>query len=96
MSEPTTFEIVLRGRASARLLRPLLDDFTFDRTTDGDTRLVGVVRDAAHLHGVVAHLTSVNVELVSIVPADRSVVGHSPTDCTVANPGTHPEWSTQS
>lgn len=82
MSEPTTFEIVLRGRASARLLRPLLDDFTVDHTLEGTTRLVGVVRDASHLHGVVAHLTSVNVELISIVPA------------TLSNP--NPEWSTPS
>jgi hypothetical protein len=67
MSEPTTFEIVIRGRASARLLRPLLDDFTLDHTSDGNTRLVGEVRDAAQLHGAVAHLTSVNVELISIV-----------------------------
>ena len=75
MSEPTNFEIVLRGRASARLLRPLLDDFTFDRPSDGNTRLVGVVRDSAHLHGVVSHLTSVNVELISIMPVDRPAVG---------------------
>ena len=85
MSEPTTCEIVIRGRASARLLRPLLDDFTFDHTTDGNTRLVGVVRDAAHLHGVVSHLTSVNVDLVSIVPVARP---------GITNPGiTNPEWS---
>jgi hypothetical protein len=77
MSEPTTFEIVIRGRANARLLRPLLDDFTFDHPSDGNTRLLGVVRDAAHLHGVVSHLTSVNVELISIVPVDRHVVGPS-------------------
>jgi hypothetical protein len=81
MSEPTTFEIVIRGRASARLLRPLLDDFTFQHPADGNTRLVGVVRDAAHLHGVVAHLTSVNVELISIVAADRPVVEHSLPGC---------------
>jgi hypothetical protein len=72
MPEPTTFEIVLRGRASARLLRPLLDDFTFHVTPNGDTRLVGALRDASHLHGVVAHLTSVNVELVSIAPAPQT------------------------
>ncbi len=81
MSEPTTCEIVLRGRATARLLRPLLDDFSFDHPADGNTHLTGVVRDAAHLHGVVAHLTSVNVELISIVPVDRPVVGPSPTGC---------------
>ena len=81
MTEPTTYEIVIRGRASARLLRPLLDDFRFahtgDRTGDGVTRLTGVIRDAAHLHGVVAHLTSVSVELISVTPVTRST--QSPT-----------------
>jgi len=73
MNEPTTYEIVIRGRANARLLRPLLDDFLVDHHVEGITRLVGEVRDAAHLHGVVAHLTSVNVELISIAPLAASV-----------------------
>jgi hypothetical protein len=68
MPEPTTYEIVIRGRAGARLLRPLLDDFTFEHTGDGFTRLIGQVRDAAQLHGVVTHLTSVSAELISIAP----------------------------
>ncbi len=68
MSERTTYEIVIRGRASARLLRPLLDDFTFDHSTEGTTRLVGEVTDAAHLHGLYAHLASVNADVVSIAP----------------------------
>jgi hypothetical protein len=68
MTEPTTYEIVIRGRASARFLRPLLPDFAFDHSVDGVTRLVGEVRDSSHLHGVVAHLTSVNSELISIAP----------------------------
>jgi hypothetical protein len=71
MSEPITYEIVLRGRPSTRRLRPLLDDFTIDTSIDNATRLVGDICDPAHLHGVVAHLTSVNVELISIAP-DRS------------------------
>ncbi len=71
MSEPTTYEIVLRGRPGTRLLRPFLDDFTIDTSIDSVTRLVGDVCDPAHLHGVVAHLTSVNLEIVSIAP-DRS------------------------
>ena len=97
MSEPTTFEIVLRGRASARLLRPLLDDFTCDHPADGTTRLVGTVRDASHLHGVVAHLTSVNVELISIVAAGRPVVERPLPDPTPhQNPNHDPQWSTQS
>ena len=69
MTEPTTYEIVLRGRATARLLRPLLDDFSFDHSEEGVTRLTGGIRDAAHLHGVMAHLTSVSVELISVAPA---------------------------
>ena len=69
MSPRTTYEIVIRGRASARLLRPLLDDFTIDHASEGVTRLVGDVGDAAHLHGILAHLTSVNAEVISIAPA---------------------------
>jgi hypothetical protein len=68
MTEPTSYAIVIRGHAPARLLRPLLDDFSFDRTELGVTRLIGEIRDAAHLHGVVAHLTAVGVELISVGP----------------------------
>jgi hypothetical protein len=84
MFEPTTYEIVIRGRANARVLHPLLDDFVCehiddragdsagnrvaDQDAEGFTRLVGVVHDPAHLHGVVAHLTSMNAELISIAP----------------------------
>jgi hypothetical protein len=68
MTTATTYELVLRGRASARLLRPLLDEFTVDHSTAGVTRLVGPVIDACHLHGVLAHLTSVGVELISFGP----------------------------
>lgn len=76
MTEPTTYEVVIRGRANARLLRPLLDDFslthTGDHSGDGVTRLIGEIRDAAHLHGVVAHLTSVGVDLISVAPVAQS------------------------
>ena len=92
MSEPTTFEIVLRGRASARLLRPLLDDFALSHTSAGDTCLVGAVRDAAHLHGVVAHLTAVNVELVSIVPLTADLTAGL-TPAPELTPEVQPEWS---
>lgn len=68
MSQPTPYEIVIRGRASARLLRPLLDDFTIDHASAGVTRLIGDIGDPAHLHGVLAYLTSVNTDVVSIAP----------------------------
>ena len=89
MSEPHLVEIVLKGRAGAQTLRPLLDDFTLHHTPDGNTHLVGTARDAAHLHGVVAHLTSMNTELVSIVPVDTDPF-HP------ALPNLNPEWNTPS
>ena len=79
MPSTTTYEIVLRGRPSARLLRPLLDDFTFDHGGDGVTRLVGEIGDSSHLHGVLAHLTSVNVDVVSIAPAPAPTAHDHPT-----------------
>lgn len=68
MTTSTTYEIVIKGRATARFLRPLLDDFAIDHSVEGVTRLTGDVRDSAHLHGIVAHLSAVNVELISIGP----------------------------
>ena len=99
MNEPTTYEIVVKGRANARLLRPLLDDFslTFSAGCAGDgasdrvegvTRLIGEVRDAAHLHGVVAHLTSVNVELISIAPQAAVVTAPTTNVFPTTNNGT--------
>jgi hypothetical protein len=72
----TTYRIVLRGCPSARLLRPLLDDFTVDHTAAGVTRLVGEIADASALHGVLTHLTSVNVDVVCVMPLDDPVDQH--------------------
>ncbi|MEO8692354.1 MAG: hypothetical protein ABI658_02495 [Acidimicrobiales bacterium] len=80
MPQPTTYEIVLRGRASARVLRPLVDDFTLEYPRDGVTRLVGAVSDAAHLHGILSHLTSVNVELISVRALDLHALDLHPID----------------
>ncbi|GIH28544.1 hypothetical protein Aph01nite_68540 [Acrocarpospora phusangensis] len=74
MSQPTRYEIVIRGRVSERLLRPLIDDFAIDHGGDGVTRLVGIINDTSHLHGVLAHLTSVNIEVISITPLDGAPV----------------------
>ncbi|MDN5795798.1 MAG: NAD(P)-dependent alcohol dehydrogenase [Intrasporangium sp.] len=66
MPRPVPYEIVIRGRASARLLWPLQDDFTIDTADHHVTRLVGEVVDASHLHGILTHLTSVNLEVISV------------------------------
>lgn len=63
-----THEIVLRGRIGHHVLGPFVDDFTVVHDRPGVTRLVGVVRDASHLHGLVAFLASINAELISITP----------------------------
>lgn len=69
MIEPTTYEIELKGNVGSRSLRPLIDDFSVDDSEPGVTRLVGIITDAAHLHGLVAYLASMNVEIMSIAPA---------------------------
>jgi hypothetical protein len=69
---PITYEICIRGRASRRLLRPLLDDFTIEHDRDGNTHLVGEIVDQAQLHGVLARLTQLNAELISVVRTDPS------------------------
>ena len=79
MTEPCTYELVLRGRASTRLLRPLLDDFAVDHARSGVTRLVGCVTDPCHLYGVLAHLTSVGIELISMGPATPTARPAPPT-----------------
>ena len=49
MTEPTSYELVIKGRATAGLLRPLLDDFSFDRAELGVTRLTGEIRAAIYM-----------------------------------------------
>ena len=68
MHDVHTHEIVLRGRLGQRVLGPFMDDFTVDHDEVGLTRLVGTVRDSSHLHGLVAYLSSINAELISITP----------------------------
>lgn len=84
MTTATTYEIVIKGRASTRFLRPLIDDFVIDHSVEGVTRVTGDVRDAAQLHGIVAHLTSVGAELISIGPIAPSQ------DTSAHPPDVHP------
>lgn len=71
VTEETCYEIELRGRVGERLLRPVIDEFTIEVTERGTTLLVGPVRDPAHLHGLVMHFTSCNVEVLRLGPVDR-------------------------
>ena len=75
MPRPSRYEIEIRGRATERILRPVVDDFQIDVTGHGTTRLVGDIRDASHLNGLLAHFTSMNVEVVGL----RRIDGPDPT-----------------
>ena len=70
MNEPATYQIVIRGHATDRILGHLSDDFDIDHPQPETTQLTGVIRDPAHLHGVLLHLTSVAIEIVSVTPAN--------------------------
>ena len=92
MDEPTGYRIVIRGDAGERVLRPFADDFTVT-SADGGTALVGPVRDAAHLHGLLVHLTALNAEVVSVNPVTSDPVTTDPvatdpvaTDAVTTNP----------
>ena len=70
MNEPITYEIVIRGHASERMLGAFRDDFEIEVTDAGTTRLTGTSRDAAQLHGVFTHLTSRAIDIVRLTPAE--------------------------
>ena len=63
------YRIEVRGRVSDRMLGPYVDEFVISRTRRSTT-LSGHIRDPAHLHGVVAHLTGIGLVLVSVVALD--------------------------
>ncbi|MGI9614877.1 MAG: rhodanese-like domain-containing protein, partial [Acidimicrobiales bacterium] len=69
MTIVNSYRVELRGRLSDAVLGPYVDDFVVSRTQN-HTVLTGAVRDAAHLHGIVTHLTSMGLELVSVAEID--------------------------
>ncbi len=62
----TRYEIEIGGHASDRVLRPVVDEFTVELTAAGTTRLVGDVLDSSHLNGLLAHFSSLNVEVLAL------------------------------
>lgn len=71
MTRSARYEIEMHGRATERILRPVIDDFRIEPTEHGTTRLVGEVRDASHLNGLLAHFTSMNVDVVALRRLDE-------------------------
>ena len=56
------------GKASERILARLRDDFSIEPIAGRHTRLVGEIRDPAHLHGVINQLISLAIDIVSLTP----------------------------
>jgi hypothetical protein len=77
---PTRYEIEIGGHASDRVLRPVIDEFTIDFTQVGTTRLVGTIRDPSHLNGLLAHFTSLNVEVMALRRLDQTTGAMFPTN----------------
>lgn len=74
MPTSTRYEIEIRGRATDRLLRPVVDDFRIEVTDHGTTRLTGEIRDSSHLNGLLAHFTSMNVDVVELRRLDDTAL----------------------
>ncbi len=71
MTGPATYRIELRGRRSDDILAPYRHEFIVSRTAD-NTVLVGQVRDPAHLHGIVNHLTIGGFELLGATATEST------------------------
>ena len=79
MPPSTAYEILIRGHASERVLARLNDDFSIERAPGQHTRLIGEIRDAAHLHGVITQLTALAIEIVSLTPVEPERPSLQPT-----------------
>ena len=69
----TRYEIEIGGHASDRVLRPVIDEFAVEFTEAGTTRLLGAIRDSSHLNGLLAHFTSLNVEVLGLRRLDQPI-----------------------
>ena len=67
--EPASYRIVVRGRLSERFAA------TFDGMTtepgDGETAIVGRVRDQAHLYGILERVRDFGLELLRVEQGER-------------------------
>ena len=64
-----TYELVVRGELGDRFSW-LFEDMRLERA-DGRTVITGPVRDQAHLHGLIARIEELGLELVSVNPVSE-------------------------
>ena len=89
------YEIEIRGRATERTIRPATDEFAIENTQAGNTRLTGEIRDPSHLHGLLAHFTSMNAEIVGLRRLDDGPTDADPSSTTESSPCTHQQKGIQ-
>ena len=92
---PQRYQIEIRGGATERILRPVTDEFAIETTWAGNTRMTGEIRDPSHLHGLLAHLTSMNAEVVSLSRLDADPIDADPPSTTDPDPGNHQQKGIQ-
>ncbi len=61
----SVYRIALRGPVPDRFLVPYIDEFTIERT-DVATILTGAITDGSQLHGLVAHLSALGIDIVEL------------------------------
>lgn len=89
------YQIEIRGRATERILRPVTDDLSIENTQAGNTRLTGEIRDPSHLHGLLAHFTSMNAEVVGLRRLDDGPADSEPPSINEPSSYTHQQKGTQ-
>jgi hypothetical protein len=63
----TAYRITVKGALDDRW-SPWFDDLRITHRADGDTALVGIVRDQAALHGLLARIRDLGLTLVAVEP----------------------------
>ena len=72
MNAATIFQIRVRGHLSADWA-DRFDGMTIINDPDGDTTLIGPVRDQAALNGLLSKVLGLNLELISVMPAQPPI-----------------------
>ncbi len=72
-----TFEVIVRGRLSPRLI-VAFEDFEATHCDHGMTHLVGCVPDQEALHQLFRLLRDLHIELVSVNPVEEGTTGSPP------------------
>jgi hypothetical protein len=77
-----TYQIRVQGHLDHKWA-DWFDDLEIGHTADGESHLVCRVRDQAALHGLLNHLFSLNVKLLSVVRQERPTAASAPGESPV-------------